>query len=197
MDSGTTGDIVVRQRYQNPMTASDLVLAESATTDIDAFAELYRRYQCNIFGFVRSQVEDDATAEDITAQVFFKALASASTYRATGAYRSWLFRIAHNAIVSYRSKKARSVTVDHVPDEEDPAPSPMSQAITQEARGVVWDTVALLPGSQRELVSLRYLEDMSIDEIADITGRTNGSIRIQLHRARMSLKSALEGKDLL
>lgn len=178
-------------------TDQDQALAKRAGTDLEAFAELYRRYQCQIFRFVRSQTADNATAEDITAHVFFKALSSADTFRADGTYSAWLFRIAHNAISSYRARRDRSLAVGETPEEVDPDPSPASQAITQEARGVVWETVAGLPESQRELVALRYLEDMRIEEIAEKTQRSKGSIRIQLHRARMNLRGALEGKDLM
>lgn len=178
-------------------TDPDHVLAQRAGTDLEAFGELYRRYQCHIFRFVRSQTPDDATAEDLTAHVFFKALSSADTFRADGSYRAWLFRIAHNAVLSYRTLRDRSLAVGQPPEEVDPDPSPASQAITQEARGLVWQAVARLPESQRELVALRYMEDMSIEEIASITQRTKGSIRIQLHRARMNLRDAFEGKDLL
>lgn len=178
-------------------TEPDHGLALRAGEDLEAFGELYRRYQCHIFRFVRSQTPDDATAEDLTAHVFFKALSSADTFRADGSYRAWLFRIAHNAIATYRKRRDRSLAVEEPPEEIDPDPSPASQAITQEARGVVWEAVAKLPESQRELVALRYMEDMSIEEIADITQRTKGSIRIQLHRARMNLRGAFEGKDLM
>ena len=114
-----------------------------------------------------------------------------------GTYRAWLFRIAHNAMSSHRARRNRSLAVGETPEEIDPDPSPASQAITQEAREVVWETAARLPESQRELVAPRYLEDMCVEEIADITQRSKGSIRIQLHRGRMNLRGALEGKDLM
>lgn len=175
----------------------DRTLAEQAPKNFEAFAELYRRYLCPVYRFVRSQVTDDATAEDLTAHVFFKALSSAGSYRAEGSYSAWLFRIAHNSISSWRQRPTRSVLITQdVPDEVDPTPSPASQVITGEARDIVWDTVAQLPPAQKEVVALRYIQDFSIEEVSEITSRSRGAVRILLHRARTRLRKALEGKDI-
>jgi RNA polymerase sigma-70 factor (ECF subfamily) len=174
----------------------DEVLALRVRDDFEAFAELYRRYLHPLYRFVRSQVPDDATAEDVTAQVFFKALSSASTFRNEGSYQSWLFRIAHNAIASWRNSKRNGLIVmDHVPDSVDPEPSPIAKAITDEEGTLVRKKVEELPPAQREVVALRYLQDFSIEEIARVTRRTRGAVRILLHRARSRLRRDLEGKE--
>lgn len=176
--------------------ADDKTLAEQAPDDFDAFAELYRRYLCPVYRFIRSQTPDDATAEDLTAHVFFKALSAAASYRGDGSYSSWIFRIAHNAIATWRQRLARAVVTEEIPEEVDPTPSPASQVITGEERDLVWQTVAQLPPAQREVVALRYIQDFSIEEVADITRRSRGAVRILLHRARGRLRKALDGKDL-
>ena len=176
----------------------DEVLALRVREDFDAFAELYRRYLHPLYRFVRSQVSDDATAEDVTAQVFFKALSSASTFRNEGSYRAWLFRIAHNSIVSWRTSKSNGVIVlDQMPDSVDPEPSPVAKAITDEESTLVRKKVLALPPAQREVVALRYLHDFSIEEIAGVTRRTRGAVRILLHRARSRLRRDLEGKEAM
>ncbi|HYZ46225.1 MAG TPA: RNA polymerase sigma factor [Actinomycetota bacterium] len=177
--------------------ADEKILAHKAGKDFEAFAELYRRYLCPIYRFVRSQVSDDATAEDLTAHIFFKALSSAGTFRGEGSYSAWIFRIAHNSIASWRERSTRAAVVtEEVPDEVDPTPSPASQVIVAEARDLVWDTVAQLPPAQREVVALRYIQDFSIEEVSEITRRSRGAVRILLHRARTRLRKALEGKDI-
>ena len=177
--------------------APDELLAVKAADDFEAFLELYRRYLNPIYGFVRSQTPDDSVAEDITAHVFFKALSSASTFRGDGTYRAWLFRIAHNSVFSWRDRAGRSLAVADVPDEEDPAPSPATQAIATEEANSVWAKVAELPPAQREVITLKYGDDLTTEEIASVTGRSRGAIRILLHRARSKLRHSLEGKDLL
>jgi len=174
--------------------ATDEELAALVTEDFDAFAELYGRYLCPVYRFVRSQTPEDSTAEDLTAHVFFKAISSAGTFRGDGTYRSWIFRIAHNEIHSWRNGRARSVVaLEELPESVDPTPSPIAQAITQEDRGMVWRKVAELPPAQREVVALRYLQDLDIEEISAITGRSRGAVRILLHRARLKLRHSMEG----
>jgi RNA polymerase sigma-70 factor (ECF subfamily) len=176
---------------------SDEVLAQRASEDFEAFEELYRRYMVPVYRFARSQTPDAATAEDVTAQVFFKALSAASTFRGDGSYKAWIFRIAHNVLASWRSRKGRSLAVEEVPEKVDPTPSPVSQAIAKEQHEVVWDEVSELPDAQREVITLHYAEDLSIEVIARVTKKSRGAVRILLHRARHRLRHSLEGKELV
>jgi RNA polymerase sigma-70 factor (ECF subfamily) len=175
---------------------ADEALAERAAGDFEAFEELYRRYLPPIYKFVRSQVRDDATAEDITAHIFFRALASAASFRSDGSYKSWIFRIAHNSIVSWRKRSDRSKPVEEIPDHPDPDPSPALQALARDTSGRIWDRVEQLPPAQREVVTLLYGEDLTIEETARVTRRTRGAVRILLHRARRRLRHSFEREEL-
>jgi RNA polymerase sigma-70 factor, ECF subfamily len=177
--------------------APDALLAVKAPNDFAAFSELYRRYLQPIYGYVRSQTPDDTIAEDITAHVFFKALSAAASYRGEGSYKSWLFRIAHNSIYSWRQRAGKALAVPEVPERIDPSPSPATQAIASEARNVVWAKVEELPTAQREVITLKYAEDLTNEEIARVTNRSRGAVRILLHRARAKLRHSFDGKDLL
>jgi RNA polymerase sigma-70 factor (ECF subfamily) len=170
----------------------DESLAMGAAEDFEAFAELYRRHECVIYKIIRAQTPTDDVAEDLTAQVFFKALPGAKTWRGDGSYRSWLYAIAQNSISSYRRAKQRVAVVDVIPEPVDPTPNPDSQVIVGEARDLIWKRVSELPEAQKEAVILRYLKELSIEEVARITRRTKGAVRILLHRARMKLREKLE-----
>ncbi|MGH2755704.1 MAG: RNA polymerase sigma factor [Actinomycetota bacterium] len=174
--------------------ASDDYLARRAGGDIEAFGELYRRHVCAVFRFVRSKTGNEKTAEDLTAQVFFKALRSADTFSGTGTYESWIFRIARNCVATWHRTRERDMAIHELPDPVDPAPTPASRLIDQEARGVVWNAVAKLPVRQREAVVLRYVQECSIDEIAASTDRSPGAVRVLLHRARQRLRKEYEGR---
>lgn len=175
----------------------DDALAKHAPGEFEAFEELYRRYLCPIFRYVRALVPSDVVAEDLTAQIFFKALKSAGTYRGEGGYGPWIFRIAHNTIISWRKGKERlAIPLDEVPERTDPALCPATQVMVGEARNIVWATVSALPPAQNEVVTLRYIRDFSIEEISAITHRSRGAVRILLHRARNRLRAALEHEDL-
>ena len=170
----------------------DEALAARADREVDAFTELYDRYSLRVYRFVRSQTPDDSVAEDLTAETFFKALSGARGFRGHGSYQSWIFRIARNTISTWRAKhKKAPVVVEEVPEKTDPAPTPAAALLTTEQNRIVRDLVATLPPAQREVVSLRYLEDLSHGEIAHVTGRTRGAVRILLHRARASLRGRL------
>lgn len=186
--------MLVALRNERELSAlSDESLAARSQDDIDSFAELYNRYLCRVFRFLRSQTPDDPTAEDLTAHTFFRALASAASFRGDGTYKSWLFRIAHNTLMTWRRKQSLApITVEELPDHMDPGPSPAAVALDSEERQLVWNLVSSLPRTQREVLALRYLEDLDVGEIAQVTGKTRGAIRILLHRARHGLRSALE-----
>ena len=75
-----------------------------ASEDIEAFGELYQRYLCPIYRWVRAQVRSDAVAEDLTAQVFFRALSSAATFKGDSPYQTWIYTIARNVVSTYRTR---------------------------------------------------------------------------------------------
>jgi RNA polymerase sigma-70 factor (ECF subfamily) len=174
--------------------ADDSSLGKIADRNGDAFAELYRRHLCAVFGFIKSQTPDVSTAEDLTAQVFFKALRSASTFNGSGSYSSWLYQIARNCVSSWHRTRGRDVPVRDLPEPVDPEPSPATRLVDEESRSTVWAALKELPPSQRDAVVLRYMNDLSIEEIATILDRTPGAVRILLHRARNNLRKGYERK---
>lgn len=183
--------IVREDRATDGPTDEDL--AARSDHDFKAATELYNRYICPVYRFVRSQVPNDQTAEDLTAQVFFKAFSRASSFKGDGSYRAWIYRIARNSISSWRRASERgTIVVEEVPESVDPALSPAGAAISKQERGFLWTTVAKLPPAQREVVALHYLKDLSIEEISSVTKRSSGAIRVLLHRARTKLRSVLD-----
>ncbi len=169
----------------------DEALARRASSEAEAYAELYERYLEPVHRYMRAHIPDHATAEDLTAQVFLKTLVSASTYRGEGSYRSWVFQIARNTITTWQMNKAKAA----VPVEEiaDPTPLPVAPDISDvdEETDLVRATVAQLPQAQQEVIKLRYWKDLSIDEIARRTSRSSVAVRQLLHRARRRLRKNL------
>ena len=175
----------------------DEALAQRVPSDLRAFAELYRRYRKPIYAYLSARTKDAATAEDLTAQVFFKALSAGDTFRGRGSYRAWLYQIARNTLTNWRTEKARlQIPVADLPEDSDQEDSPSVITLAQEEQALLWDTVAELSDAQREVVRLRFWKELTIEEIASRTGRTTGAIRVLLHRSLRSLRKRLNGKDL-
>lgn len=175
----------------------DETLARNARNETGAFAELYERYLRPVHNFVRSHVSDVATAEDLTAQVFFKSLVSASTFRGEGSYRSWIFQIARNTIATWKTQvKNLEIPVGAIQEgptlEETPAVITLADAEREELAA----TVDELPDAQREVILLRYWKDLTVDEIAEKTERSPGAVRQLLHRARQRLRKKVSATDI-
>lgn len=189
--------MVLASTARDPELPSDEELAARAAGDFGAFAQLYERYLEPVYRYVRSQTRDRAVAEDLTAQVFFKALSAAATFKGDGSYRSWIFTIARNAVTSWRAERKKAVVpIEEISHHPDPAPSAPSLAIASEDRALLWQAVSRLPEAQREVVRLRYRRELTIDEIARLTRRSTGAVRVLLHRARVRLQHLLKTKDL-
>lgn len=174
----------------------DEALARRAHDESDAFAELYARYLKPIHRYVRSQVDDQATAEDLTAQIFFKSLVSASGYRGEGSYRSWIFQIARNTVATWKAKRGSEVPVDEFPEDAASDEYVDAPVISLLERDALLETLEELPLAQREVVRLRYWAGLTTDEIARVTRRSSGAVRQLLHRARRRLHKKLSAKGL-
>lgn len=174
----------------------DEVLAKQAGAEAAAFAELYDRYLAPVYRYVRSQVPDHATAEDLTAQIFLKSFVASSTFRAEGSYRSWIFQIARNTLSTWRTTTGRSeLPVEQIP--EDITDETADLILARDGDGdALKETMAHLPDAQQEVLHLRYWKDLSIDEIATSTRRSSGAVRQLLHRARRRLRKMLSARGV-
>jgi RNA polymerase sigma-70 factor (ECF subfamily) len=161
--------------------------------DEAAFAKLYEAYFYKIYRYVAFKIGDRMEAEDITQQVFLNALKSISSYEIGATpFSAWLFRIAHNQMVDYLRKKTKraSVPLDDAPPQtggEDP------EEITADKFDVEQLNAATkkLTDLQREVISLRFTSELSINEVARIMGKSEGAIKALQHSAILALRRTL------
>ncbi len=159
--------------------------------DRDAVGELYRRNVDAIYRYTVHRVHDAALAEDLTAEVFIKALESIENYTDTGLpFSAWLFRIAHARVVDHwrREKRRPQSELDEgMPDDSaDPTPE------IQEASAALERAIHLLSDEQQQVVVLKFYASLSNIEIAHILDKTEGAIKALQHRALASLSRILE-----
>lgn len=174
-------------------TASEIALIDAAKLDPIRFGELYDQHFGQIYRFAFSRVRDRATAEDITSEVFVKALAALPAFRHSGRpFHAWLYRIAFNTITDSARGTNRCVPLDLVDESLTPADdSTVELALRRCNLDRVWRRVATLPVDQRTALTLKFRDDLAVKDIAFAMGRSSGAVKLLLHRALVRLRSDL------
>lgn len=183
--------------------AEEITLCERvAAGDEAAFARLVERYQHRVFGFCARLLGDRAEAEDLAQDVFLTVYRNAGEFRGDCAFSTWLFRIAKNQTlnrIKYLERRGRSARrADPESADEriarlvDPEATRADEAIAdrQQAR-MVQEAIEELGEEHRAVVVLRDLEDLSYEEISEITGLPLGTVKSRIHRARSALAKRL------
>jgi len=168
--------------------AGERLLIEAAQKDPKRFADLYELHFEEVYAFVVRRVGNRDVAEDVTSDVFHKALVSLKHFEWRGVpFVAWLLRIAANAIAD-RSKRAREVS--GVDDPEQPvSPASLEDA---ERKAHVFRLVDDLPDDQRRVVVMRFAEERSIREIAQELRRSEGAIKQLQFRGLQNLRERLK-----
>ena len=168
------------------MTSDEELMDEIRRGSRAAFETLFGRYREPIWRFFRRRTPDAGRAEELAQDTFVAVLDGAARYERRGPFRSYLFGIAYNVLLADRRKAAHRAT-DPL-DVEPPGPD-----VADPDRGIwVRDALQRLDEDDREVLMLREYEQLSYQEIADLRGAPLNTVRSQLFRARMALKSALE-----
>ncbi len=176
------------------MEHDDDIMQKVASGDMDAFARIVERYQETIWRISRRYCGDAHEAEDITQDTFIKLLDSASRYRPSGKFSSYLMTIACRICLD-RSAKKKPVLSDDLPDLVDNAPSVASVREQGEREQQLSSALATLPENQRVAVLLRYYENMDYAGIASVLQTTPKSVDGLLTRARKTLANRIAPPD--
>jgi RNA polymerase sigma-70 factor (ECF subfamily) len=156
--------------------------------DREALGFLYARYADNIYGYVPSIVHDHHEAEDVTQQVFAKLIHVIGKYEERDVpFFAWILRVARNVAVDH-IRAQRLVPVEEVHTSDDGGGDPAGGG----RMGDLTDALSKLPLAQREVLVLRHFAGLSPPEIAERTGRSEGSIHGLHHRGRRALRADLE-----
>ena len=173
---------------------ADRAAVEAARTDPGAFEPLYRKYVAQIYSLALYETRDPHAAEDITERVFLRALCALPGFREQGegsesSFRVWLFAIARNVISNERRYSRRHPQAPlelalnlHAAD--DPAATVETRLEAQRA----WDAVMDLPHERRQAVVLRFVNELSAREIGHIMGKSEGAVRVLIHRSLASVR---------
>ena len=179
----------------------DRALVEAAQRDPLQFDPLYRRYLAQVYSYAYYELGDHHEAEDVTERTFLAALAGLSRFderarpadgEGASTFRVWLFQIARNTVSNHRRGRRRR------PEESLDAAAGVPDGFDVEAGAAVrddaaaaWRAVGKLPGERRRAIVLRFVEEMSTAEIAGVLGKSEGAVRVLIHRALRSVAREL------
>ncbi|HET8549073.1 MAG TPA: sigma-70 family RNA polymerase sigma factor [Bryobacteraceae bacterium] len=164
-----------------PCTGEEALVRRAAAGDRGAFGELYERYSRVVHGVILARLRP-ADAEDLVQEVFMTAMRKLHTLAQPAAFPAWLITIArHHAIDYYRSNRRQSELDERMPDRPRNEP------------GWVLNIIQTLPEAYRETLILRLVEGLTGPEIAERTGLTHGSVRVNLCRGMEMLREKLGG----
>lgn len=180
--------------------AMEAELIERAKGDPDAFSQLYERYLDRIYAYVYYRTGDARDAEDLTARVFYRALAHLPEFNQTGApFVAWLYRIAHNLVANWHRDKTRhpELPLDAWTQTSVAEGTPHAQAERAEAEGKLLDAIRALPADRQHLLLLKFVDGLSNLEIGKMLGRSEGAIKSLYHRTLLSLREEMEKRGIL
>lgn len=164
-------------------------LVAAARADLRAFAPLYRGYVMPVYRYLAQQVGSPQDAEDLTAATFSKALASLCRYREQGAFAAWLFTIARHTLRDYQRRRRPSVEIGFVASAvADPAAPIEARLLEAEQAETLHRLVEQLPAAQRDALALHFFAELGIGQVAAVLGRSEGSVRMLMHRAVTTLR---------
>ena len=161
--------------------------------DKEAYGAIYELYQKKIYRFSYYMIQNQELAEDITQNTFIKAWRALPSFslNKNGTIQAYLFKIARNLTIDYQRKKKEAsleVIEDIMPSDEN-----LEEIVARrEEREMVARALKTLDEEERQIVVLRYFEDMSYEEISKVVGKNEGAIRVRLHRILKKLKEEIK-----
>lgn len=168
--------------------------------DVEAIATLMQRYQHRLYRYMLRMVRQPSTAEDLFQQTWLRVMERAHSYDPRRSFEGWLFAIAHNLAIDHLRRRQPESLDEELPSQSGatradrtpgPAADALEQMLAEERSARVAEAVAELPASSRELLTLRFEEEMKLDEIAEILALPLGTVKTRLHRALRSLQKSL------
>lgn len=186
--------------------ADAALVARCKENDLSAFEEIVQRYQHKIYGYVKRLVGNETDAEDITQEVFLKALHSLRSFREESSLQTWLFRIATNLCRDMHRRRQREKgwlpLWRHTDGEDsdgeectieipDTYHDPQKLLLQEELSGLLKQAIDHLPIAMREVLVLHDIESLSYEEIAQALDIPLGTVKSRLFHARARLRDAL------
>lgn len=163
-----------------------------AASDVDAFAELYRRYVPLVYRYLLSLTGNPDDAADLTQHAFIRALERLPRYQGRGSFAAWLLQIARNAAIDAHRRRRRLLSWDLVARQDEPIAEHSVEATVDhhESLAILHALVKRLPVEKRDLLALRFGGGLTCREIALVVGKSEEAVKKQLSRTVRQLTEA-------
>ena len=185
-----------------PPLDETILLRRARAGDAQAFGALVLEHQTFAYNLALRAVQDTQEAQDLTQEAFLRAWQALPNFRGASSFRTWLYRIVMNLCYNRSPHIRRDLAqIAHDEDNEDWLPgetlNPEHEVEAAETRAFLHRQIENLPASYRVLVMLRYQQDLSYEEISQVTGMPLGTVKTGLFRAHARLKAALTAPELM
>lgn len=175
-----------------------LLISRARDGDQEAFQQLVERYQGAVYNLAYRMLGDPGDAEDAAQEIFVRIYRQLGRYDPARKFSTWVLAIATNfCIDQLRRRRMQLVPLENIiPWARSRESGPEGEAITQEERDEVQRLITRLPEKYRAPLVLRYFDELSCAEIAEVLGMPEGTVKTQIHRARKALGKLLaEGEE--
>jgi RNA polymerase sigma-70 factor (ECF subfamily) len=176
---------------------ADRAIVEAARRDPSRFDALYRKYVAQVYSYAYYELGDHHEAEDATERTFVSALVALPRFEerarpadgdGASTFRVWLFRIARNVVANRRRERWRHPQAPLEAAVAVADPLDVEGGVTRRAEAdAAWAAIARLPTDRRRAIVLRFVDEMTTAEIAGVLGRSEGAVRVLIHRALRSV----------
>jgi RNA polymerase sigma-70 factor (ECF subfamily) len=179
------------------------LVKKAKSRDPEAFGMLYDEYVDQIFRYVYYKVGNLTESQDLTGQTFLKAFENIDSYEMRDvAFSSWLYRIAHNLVVDFfrRESKRESVPIDDQPPTPSTRGNPVETVLADLESERLYKAMHKLTHNQREVLVLKFIDNLSNAQVAEIMGISVGAVKSTQKRGLLSLNRILgnsSGTDYL
>lgn len=167
---------------------------ENITTE-QAYLESYEKYNDAIFRYCLFETSNREVAIDITQDTFTKVWEYVASGKQVENMRAFLYRVAGNLVIDYRRKKKATSLDSMLEDGFDVAHNEIPQTIDKIDGEGVRKIVDAIPEKYKDVIIMRFVEDMSVKEISQITGESENNISVRIHRGLEKIKSLYEEKS--
>ncbi len=178
-------------------TSDEALVALIAKGDKKALQILFARHNVKVFRFILRFLNDEGTAEDLVSEVFFDVWRQAERFESRSQVSTWILGIARNKALSTLRKRSTEELDEEVAEFiEDPSDSPETTMHHRQRSEILQDCLAQLSAAHREIIDLVYYHEKSIDEVAEIIGVPQNTVKTRMFYARKRISELMAAKGL-